>query len=302
MTKAKTATASRHKFNRCSPLIALAFLAVFFTAFRVAETQRRHKLPAANETIHVPQEEIDFIKYSVLPYAQSAFCAFEELESWSCIPCIRGSEGTVNITTFGGTAFTASGYTAFNPSTQTIIIAMLRVCCLQNGYETVNLLFTGHSLGGALATIAAADVYQHLSQDIKPSQVSLLTFGQPRVGNSIFSTWINSFNFTNSLRITNQDDWTPHLPPDFSGFKHFHKELWIANKEGDTIECWDDNGDEEWISLIDSFGILGGDRRGDKRDDGPSCADRLKWKYDARKHAWVWDQPIGFHVCLPLPQ
>ena len=48
-------------------------------------------------------------------------------------------------------------------------------------------MVTGYSLGGALATIAAADI----KINIKPSnRVRVITFGQPRVGNEDFSNWL----------------------------------------------------------------------------------------------------------------
>ncbi|KAJ3064447.1 hypothetical protein HDU98_012148 [Podochytrium sp. JEL0797] len=165
----------------------------------------------------------------------------------------------------------------------------------------VNLLFTGHSLGGALATIASVDVFQHLSDQINATQIHLLTFAQPRVGNPTFSTWIHSLHFATTQRVTNQNDWTPHLPPRFSGFRHYHEELWIASKDGETVECWDDNGEVE-----------GGDGRkrkgwwpGEEEEEEPpvvNCMDRWKWKYDVMKHGEVWGEPIGFHVCLWDPR
>ncbi|KAJ3101033.1 hypothetical protein HK100_004610 [Physocladia obscura] len=288
-----------------------------------------------NTTTNVPQFLIDKIKISILPYAQSAFCPFNEIEKWNCTTCISDSEGTTEVSTFGGTPFAASGYTAANLNSKKLIVAFrgtssfdtwisdlliakpdydlpaappgtkvhygflslwqaVRDEVIQNvenllgkhGTKNINILFTGHSLGGALATIAAADIFQHLQDRIDSSQITLITFGQPRVGNPQFASWVNSLNFTHTFRVTNQDDWTPHLPPLFSGFKHFHQDLWIANKEGDTIQCWDDGGDES---------------RGYGDENPATCKDRLRWKYDVRKHSSVWGEQIGFQACIPIP-
>ncbi len=47
-----------------------------------------------------------------------------------------------------------------------------------------HIIFTGHSLGGAVATIAAADCSHWLdNRSKKHVNISLITFGSPRVGN-----------------------------------------------------------------------------------------------------------------------
>jgi predicted lipase len=46
---------------------------------------------------------------------------------------------------------------------------------------SVRLLFTGHSLGGAVAQLAALDVAHKM--DLAPRQLTVYTFGCPRLGN-----------------------------------------------------------------------------------------------------------------------
>ncbi|KAI8613818.1 Alpha/Beta hydrolase protein [Chytriomyces sp. MP71] len=324
-------TASKWGTLASALVLAVLLLALALAWDRIQRDSRLVWPPRNQASSHVPRESIEYIKLHILPYAQSAFCPLDQLEAWNCTTCCRGSAGTKNISTFGGTPFAATGFTAINPNSNTIIIAFrgtnsldtwisdlliakpdydlpsappgtkvhygflslwqtVRVEVIENVIHLLEahndsnprILFTGHSLGGALATIAAVDIFQHLHDRLVPSQVTLLTFGQPRVGNPTFSNWVNAFNFSNTFRVTNQDDWTPHLPPLFSGFKHFHDEMWIATREGDTIVCSDDGGDET----------------GKEGEDEPVCKDRLKWKYDVKKHGWVWDVPIGFHVCV----
>jgi predicted lipase len=50
-------------------------------------------------------------------------------------------------------------------------------------YRGSPIYVTGHSLGGALATVAAIDI-KHV---YNPSSMKVYTFGQPRVGNSLYS-------------------------------------------------------------------------------------------------------------------
>ncbi|OQS04142.1 hypothetical protein THRCLA_03600, partial [Thraustotheca clavata] len=64
----------------------------------------------------------------------------------------------------------------------------------------VQLYFTGHSLGGALATIAAFDVAYSTNEDIV-----MYNFGSPRVGNHAFAKCFNKL-VPNAYRIVNDGD------------------------------------------------------------------------------------------------
>jgi predicted lipase len=54
---------------------------------------------------------------------------------------------------------------------------------IREKYGAKRVLVTGHSLGGVLATLAAIDLKLHDSF----SDVSLITFGEPRLGNAQFA-------------------------------------------------------------------------------------------------------------------
>jgi predicted lipase len=56
-----------------------------------------------------------------------------------------------------------------------------QVDIMRKRYPKAKLMITGHSLGGALAIMASADlIYQKIPID------QIYTFGQPRVGNRAF--------------------------------------------------------------------------------------------------------------------
>ncbi|KAJ3097052.1 hypothetical protein HDU97_005311 [Phlyctochytrium planicorne] len=147
-------------------------------------------------------------------------------------------------------------------------------------YPLYEVWFTGHSLGGALATLAAVDLRQTLQEALPAFRIKLLTFGQPRVGNSIWADWVDSLSFDLSMRVVNQDDFTPHLPPSFSGFKHCPDEIWIADDNGTTLLCSDDNGDFADILSNGAFSRT--------LDENKDCANRVKWKYNISRHTWAW--------------
>lgn len=75
------------------------------------------------------------------------------------------------------------------------------------------VFFTGHSLGAALATLAAA---RRLASN--PPK-ALYTFGSPRVGNSAFVAFLNRIA-TSIHRVVDDDDIVTTLPPEGLGFAH----------------------------------------------------------------------------------
>lgn len=59
------------------------------------------------------------------------------------------------------------------------------VAKLAHAYPDYQIWVTGHSLGGALATIASGEMISHYGID--SNRILLMTFGQPRVGNEKYS-------------------------------------------------------------------------------------------------------------------
>ena len=93
---------------------------------------------------------------------------------------------------------------------------------LQASYPSATkLVVTGHSLGGALATLFAMDMLVNE----KASNVNLVTFGSPRVGNTAFSQFTNSLITGTNLRVTYNNDVITVLPLVLMGFKHVGAEV-----------------------------------------------------------------------------
>jgi hypothetical protein len=74
---------------------------------------------------------------------------------------------------------------------------------------TRRVILTGHSLGGALATIAAAE-WQN-----KYPIAAIYTFGQPAVGKTDFHAFISGHYKDNFHRFVNDDDIVPKVPPTY---------------------------------------------------------------------------------------
>ncbi|MES1908200.1 MAG: hypothetical protein MHM6MM_001179 [Cercozoa sp. M6MM] len=79
---------------------------------------------------------------------------------------------------------------------------------------------TGHSLGGAMATVGAADLV--INEGYK--KVELLSFGMPRVGNKKFARAVDA-NLRVG-RITKGADIVVSLPMTYLGFRHFPTEVY----------------------------------------------------------------------------
>ena len=88
------------------------------------------------------------------------------------------------------------------------------------------IFFTGHSLGGALAILAAYDVNLHFhSRFVRP--ISVYTFGSPRVGNYMFAKMYNE-KVPWTYRVTLDGDMEVRLPAGMTGtYKHTGIEVLI---------------------------------------------------------------------------
>ncbi|MBI2803891.1 MAG: lipase family protein [Planctomycetes bacterium] len=92
------------------------------------------------------------------------------------------------------------------------------------------LFITGHSRGGALATLAAQSL---VYVGIKP--VAVYTYGSPRAGNSTFA---DKYDVPCHYRVENDRDIVPHVPP-APAFAHVGERHWL-NAEGEFEEPTDE--------------------------------------------------------------
>ena len=86
------------------------------------------------------------------------------------------------------------------------------------------IFVAGHSLGGALATLAVA----HLNNKKFSNQIALVTFGCPKVFYNIFEPF-KLFSGVEIHRFVNGDDLVPTLPPKL--YKHISEEVLLQAKD-----------------------------------------------------------------------
>ncbi|VDK47122.1 unnamed protein product [Anisakis simplex] len=128
---------------------------------------------------------------------------------------------------------------------------------LHGNHSDYEIWVTGHSLGGAMASIAAEMIAE--SPKIARDQIKLVTFGQPRIGDETYAVHhdkmafliermelqsivlskkirffvedsITNFQLPYSYRVTHSKDLVPHLPPQkFENYRHHGNEIWYNN-------------------------------------------------------------------------
>ncbi|MDR3633539.1 MAG: lipase family protein [Isosphaeraceae bacterium] len=75
----------------------------------------------------------------------------------------------------------------------------------------LHLWVTGHSLGGALASVCACD----LTQNEKRSLDGIITFGQPMVARKQLADYLDSMRVGRYAHYMNEADIVPKVPPAF---------------------------------------------------------------------------------------
>ncbi|GFZ08973.1 alpha/beta-Hydrolases superfamily protein [Actinidia rufa] len=116
-------------------------------------------------------------------------------------------------------------------------------------YGDINIMVTGHSMGGAMAAFCALD----LAVNQKIQNVQVMTFGQPRIGNTAFASYYSQL-VPNTIRVTNDHDIVPHLPPYYpyltqKTYRHFPREVWLYDDGAGTLvypveKVCDDSGED----------------------------------------------------------
>ena len=99
--------------------------------------------------------------------------------------------------------------------------------------DNCKIILAGHSLGGALATLAACYFYD---LGLKKENMSIYTFGAPPVGDEDFCK-----KYRNNLdiyRVINKNDVIPKIDK-ISKLKHLGTEIKLKSKDNEIHSCND---------------------------------------------------------------
>ncbi|WP_437522443.1 hypothetical protein WME79_31635 [Sorangium sp. So ce726] len=107
------------------------------------------------------------------------------------------------------------------------------------------LYITGHSLGGAMAALAAAELFEdEAHEDIRDVVRGIYTYGQPRIGDEVFARRCQDAYGRLLFRHIHANDLVPMFPPLSTGrFDHFGHELrssaagWVFSNQPARRTC-----------------------------------------------------------------
>lgn len=119
-----------------------------------------------------------------------------------------------------------------------------------NDNPTYDIYVAGHSLGGAMASIAA--VYINIDiLDNQQTSLYLMTFGQPRTGDKDYAKYVDDNLNHFCYRVVNSGDLVSKIPSSKSivskkRFQHHGVEIWYKGKMDKPIAgpTFDRNGDD----------------------------------------------------------
>jgi len=119
--------------------------------------------------------------------------------------------------------------------------------------DDYSLYFTGHSLGGALATLAAAD-FQAI-HGLEHHRVACMSYGAPKAGNHWFAKRYNEL-VANSFRIVNDADLVARMPRSYGSgsmlgrYKHAGRTVLVNDYGEYWIEGFNDSLLDDDKSII----------------------------------------------------
>ncbi|PBK89315.1 alpha/beta-hydrolase, partial [Armillaria gallica] len=119
-----------------------------------------------------------------------------------------------------------------------------------------NLVTTGHSLGGSLATLAAIC----LRRNFPSLTTRTYSYGAPRIGNKESADYFNDEFGVNASRVVHSNDGVPTMIPTSLGYHHHGAPLNTGrrrtlSREDSTKQCSPDGEDPRCSASVPSEGV-----------------------------------------------
>ncbi|KAJ6468611.1 Alpha/Beta hydrolase protein [Mycena vitilis] len=120
-----------------------------------------------------------------------------------------------------------SGFLAAYNSVAEVVLPTVKAQLAK--FPKYNIVITGHSLGGALASLCASS----LKPMLPGVSMKLYTFGQPRTGDAQFAAFVEStIGVNNIFRAVHTFDGVPTMVPRILGYEHHATEYWQFKDPG----------------------------------------------------------------------
>lgn len=202
------------------PIASLSFLeqALLFAELAMISYNDHEETQRAAAAIGFPEATL---------FDRDGSQAFRFRNDHDCVLAFRGTEphewndikADVNVgTVIAGTV--GKVHRGFNAEVDDLW-PMLEEALVAN---TQPLWFSGHSLGGAMATICAARCFR---STIPSNPEALFTFGAPRVGDKAYAHHVQLRHF----RFVNNNDLVTRLPPRWLGYWHAGEEVYFNRND-----------------------------------------------------------------------
>ncbi|KAL6905343.1 hypothetical protein ACP4OV_002944 [Aristida adscensionis] len=194
------------------------------------------------------------------------------------------------------------------PSLSEAIVAEVKRLMEVYKGEELSITVVGHSLGGALALLAADELSACLSatdatDDHPPTPISVVSFGGPKAGNRAFADRLQRRRGVNVLRVVNAGDVVTRVPAPIAREGHVHAgaELRLDSRDSPCLRpdagpaCCHDL--ESYLHLLDGFA---GSGRPFRADASRSVARLLTFQRTSVKRAYVERaRVLGFVPATP---
>ncbi|MFH4976946.1 hypothetical protein AB6A40_003655 [Gnathostoma spinigerum] len=162
-------------------------------------------------------------------------------------------------------------------------------------YPDHSIVFTGHSLGGAIASVASIKYAWTRFGNSTLSDIILITFGQPRVGNMDFAVAHDRL-IPHSFRIVHRYDLVAHLPFCYETLRsHSCMSLRNHGPYHHGTEIWYPN-DMTNISLYRICTSL-------PRNEDDTCSNSQYAHFNIDDHTFYYNEHVseyGKRGCLPI--
>jgi len=116
-------------------------------------------------------------------------------------------------------------YDAWGHLSPQVMEATTELMSKLNGYT---ILVTGHSLGAAVAQLAALNFSRYAESMNNNVSITVYTYGSPRWADPAVADYYGSMIKTN-WRLVNEHDIVPTVPPESFGFHHTWTEIWYTS-------------------------------------------------------------------------